>query len=125
MRTGRPDIPGPLAHWAVQSDGSIVEVANEGVKANHDGPSIEGLNNGNTIGIQLTGHPAPKNLAQIESLVRLIVDRADRWNIPTNLVLSHCEVAVPAGRNNELLQQAPVIRQMVDAVRKGTARQGG
>ncbi len=125
LRSGRADLQGPLAHWAVQSDGRIVEIANEGVRANHVGVAIDGVNNANTIGITLTGDRPLRNPAQLESLVRLVADRADALNIPTSLILSHGEAALPAGRNNELLQQAPIIRQMVDAVRKGRTKPGG
>lgn len=117
MRTGTADIPGPLAHWAVQSNGALVFIADEGVKANHVGKAIDGLYNANTIGVQLTGQPALDKASQTEGLVRLLVDIADRWEIPNNLIFSHGEAATPAGRNNELLQQAPVIRRMVEAVR--------
>ena len=124
LQNGRADLRGPLAHWAVQSDGRIVEVADEGVRANHVGAAISGVNNTNTIGITLTGDRPLQNPAQLESLVRLVADRADALNVPTRLILSHGEAALPVGRNNELLQQAPVIRQMVDAVRKGRTQPG-
>jgi N-acetyl-anhydromuramyl-L-alanine amidase AmpD len=118
LREGLPAVPGPLAHWAVRADGSIVCIANENKRANHIGRAIEGLSNDNTIGITATGAPAFQNDTQIENFVRLVADVADRWDVPTNLILSHAEVAVPAGRKNDMSQQAPVIRQMVEAVRR-------
>jgi hypothetical protein len=119
LRKGMPpNLPGPLAHWAVQSDGTIAFIADETRKANHVGRAGQGLSNANTIGIQVTGIAALQNERQIESLVRLVADVADRWNIPTNRILSHAEVAVPPGRKTDMGQQAPVIREMVAAVRK-------
>lgn len=125
MRNGRSDLPGPLAHWAVLSDGKIAFIAEETIKANHVGIAINGLKNSNTIGIEVTGIAALSNQRQIESLVRLVVDVANRWNIPTNMVFSHAEVALPRGRKSDMLQQAPVIRQMVDSVRKFQAQSNG
>ena len=54
---------------------------------------------------------------QVESLVRLVADVADRWQIPTDRIFSHAEVAIPAGRKQDMGQQAPAIREMVEAVR--------
>jgi len=124
LRKGRgtPDdmfyLPGPLAHWAVQSDGTVTFIADETSKANHVGRADRGLSNKNTIGIEVTGMAAFQNERQLEALVRLVADVADRWTIPTPLILSHAEVAVPHGRKSDMFQQAPAIRQMVDAVRK-------
>jgi hypothetical protein len=118
VRSGRPDLPGPLAHWAVLSDGSISSIADEIQRANHLGAADRGLTNGNTIGIMATGFPAFSDDRQVENLVRLVADVADRWEIPTAMIFSHAEVAVPLGRKDDMMQQAPAIRQMVDAVRK-------
>lgn len=118
LRHGRSDLPGPLAHWAVQSNGAIVFIADETTKANHVGSADHGVKNSNSIGIEVTGIAALKNKRQIESLVRLVADVANRWNIPTSMIFSHAEVAIPHGRKIDMLQQAPIIRQMVDSVRK-------
>ena len=117
MREGRPpNLPGPLAHWAVLSDGSIEFIAAETQRANHVGRAENGLSNSNTIGIEATGIPAFADSRQIENLVRLVADVANRWEIPTDMILSHAEAA--PGRRNDMLQQAPVIREMVGAVRR-------
>jgi hypothetical protein len=118
LRFGRADLPGPLAHWAVLSGGSIELIADETQRANHSGVATPPLVNSNTIGITATGVPAFSDDRQVESLVRLVADAADRWDIPTNMILSHAEAALPKGRTTGMLQQAPAIRQMVDAVRK-------
>lgn len=118
LRSGRPDLPGPLAHWVVQSDGKIEFIADETEKAYHVGMADRGLSNLNTIGISVTGLEALSDDRQTENLVRLVKDVADRWGIPTNMILSHAEVALPKGRKNDMLQQAPVIRQMVESVRR-------
>jgi len=118
MRTGRADLRGPLAHWAVQSDGAIAFIADETQRANHVGPADRGVRNTNAIGIEVTGIGALSDERQVESLVRLVADVADRWGIPTSMILSHAEVALPRGRKIDMAQQAPIIRQMVDSVRK-------
>lgn len=124
LRSGRPAepglaaMPGPLAHWVVQSDGKIAFIADETEKAIHVGRADRDLSNSNTIGISVTGLDALSNDRQTENLVRLVADVADRWGIPTNMILSHAEVAVPKGRKSDMLQQTPAIRQMVDLVRK-------
>jgi hypothetical protein len=123
MRDGRSDLPGPMAHWAVLSDGRIELIADERRKANHVGRADRGLNNSNTIGIQTTGLTAFEDEQQVENLVRLVVDVADRWSIPTEMIVSHAEVAKPAGRKTDMDQQAPAVREMVDAVRKGRLAQ--
>lgn len=119
LRNGRDDLPGPLSHWAVQSDGTIAFIAEETrQKVFHVGIADRKISNFNSISIETTGLTAFKNEHQIENLVRLAADVADRWNIPTNMILSHAEVALPRGRKSDMQQQAPIIRQMVDAVRK-------
>lgn len=115
---GMPGLPGPLAHWVVQSNGKVEFIADEMEKANHVGRADRDLSNSNTIGISVTGLDALSNDRQTENLVRLVADVADRWGIPTNMILSHAEVALPQGRKVDMLQQAPPIRQMVDLVRK-------
>ncbi len=117
LRNGRPDLPGPLVHWAIQSDGKIAFIANETDRANHVGRADFGLTNSNTIGITVTG-AAFTNETQTENLVRLVIDVAERWKIPTSKIYSHAEVALPKGRKIDMAQQAPIIRQMVDAVRQ-------
>lgn len=113
LRNGRPGLPGPLTHWLVKSDGIVVKIAPETTRANHVGSAKDGLNNGNTIGIQVTGSPALKDPRQVEALVRLVMDISRRWELSPEQVLSHAEVAVPAGRKMDMLQQAPVVRAMV------------
>ena len=118
LRSGTPALLGPLAHWAVQTDGSIAFIADETQKASHIGRSDKGVANSNTIAIEATGIPAFSGDRQVESLVRLVADVAERWEIPTKMIFGHAEVAVPAGSRSDMLQQAPAIREMVDAVRK-------
>jgi hypothetical protein len=118
LRSGRPDLPSPLAHWAVLSDGSIQFVAPETQRVPHVGPAGKGLSNSNTIGIETTGTPAFSDERQIENLVRLVADVADRFDIPTAMIVSHAEIAVPPGRRSDMLQQAPAVRDMVQKVRK-------
>jgi hypothetical protein len=116
LQKGRPDLPGPLVHWAVLSDGSIAFVADEAQRVSHLGVADKGLTNSNTIGIQATGQ-AFSDDRQIENLIRLVADVADRWEIPTAMIFSHGEVALPPGRKSDMVQQAPAVRKMVDAVR--------
>lgn len=124
LRNGRPEaaglpgLPGPLAHWVVQSDSTIALIADETTKANHLGMADRGLTNSNTIGISVTGLDALSDDRQTENLVRLVADVADRWGIPTNMIFSHAEVGLPKGRKIDMLQQTPAIRQMVELVRK-------
>jgi hypothetical protein len=118
LREGNGTIPGPLAHWVVQSNGYISFVVGETVKANHVGRGDRGVSNFNSIAISVTGDGALSDDRQTENLVRLVADVADRWGIPTEMILSHAEVSLPKGRKVDMEQQAPVLRQMVDAVRK-------
>jgi hypothetical protein len=118
LRAGRPDLSGPFAHWAVLSDGYIAFIADEHQLAKHLGQADKGLRNSNTIGVEATGMPAFSDALQVENLVRLVADVADRYEIPTNMIFSHAEVALPARRKSDMLQQAPAIREMVAAVRK-------
>lgn len=115
---GTPILPGPLTNWAVQSDGTIAFIADETETAKHLGLADLGLKNSNTIGIMVTGLAALSDDRQTENLVRLIADVADRWGIPTSSIYSHAEVGLPRGRKVDMLQQAPIIRKMVDSVRK-------
>jgi cytoskeletal protein RodZ len=124
LQSGREDLPGPLAHWLVKSDGTIKSIAPETHRANHLGAARDGLTNSNTIGITVSGVPALVKEQQIENLVRLIVNVADRWEIPSDKIFSHAEMALPAGRRSDMAQQAPAIRQMVEAVRRRHSPQG-
>jgi hypothetical protein len=117
LRNGFQGLRGPLAHWVVQSNGTIAAVADETVKANHVGRADRGLTNSNTIGISVTGIGALSDDRQTENLVRLVADVADRWGIPAERIFSHGEVAVPRGSKVDMLQQAPAIREMVEAVK--------
>lgn len=117
LRNGRADLPGPLAHWLVKSDGTIAFISAETKTSNHLGRAKDGLKNSNTIGVEASGLPSFADPRQTEALVRLVVDIADRWQIPTDKIFSHAEVAEPLGRKTDMLQQAPSIRQMVAAIR--------
>jgi hypothetical protein len=123
MREGRPDLPGPLAHWVVLSDGTIECIGKEGTRVSHVGRADRGLTHSNTVGVETTGSPTFANELQVENLVRLVADIAERWAVPTEMIVSHAEVALPAGRRADMLQQAPAIRKMVEAVRRGRAAQ--
>jgi hypothetical protein len=118
--TGLGGTPGPLAHWAVRTDGTIAFIAPETQRTNNVGRAAYGtttITNANTIAIEAAGRPAFTDPRQVEALVRLVADVANRWRIPTNMILSHAEVAMPRGRKADMGQQAPAIRAMVDAVR--------
>lgn len=117
LKNGRNDLRGPLAHWLVKSDGTISFISPEIKTSSHLGPAKDGLKNSNTIGVEVSGLPAFADPRQTEALVRLVVDIADRWQIPTDKIFSHAEVAIPPGRKSDMLQQAPVVRQMVAAIR--------
>ena len=122
MREGRANLPGPFSNWAVLSDGTIEFIAKEGMRVIHLGRADRGLKNSNTIAIVVTGLLPFENELQIENLVRLVVDIADRWSVPTEMIVGKGEVVIPASRRRAtMVQQAPVIRKMVEAVRKGIA----
>lgn len=117
LREGRPGLYGPMTNWVVLSDGTIEFIKTEGESINHVGRAGRGLENSNTISVFTTGMPAFEDRLQVDNLVRLVADIADRWSIPTEMIVSHAEVALPHGRKRDMGQQAPGIRQMVDAVR--------
>jgi hypothetical protein len=121
LRNGRTGLPGPLAHWAVMSDGRIEFIAPEGQRANHVGKVAGDLKNANTIGIQVTGESPFTDSRQLENLVRLVVDVADRWDVSTEAIVGHGELA--PGRKDDMLGQAPTIRQMVAAIRNGRKKE--
>jgi hypothetical protein len=104
LREGLPFMPGPLAHWAVLSDGRIEFITNESDKVNHVGRADRGFKNSNTIAIETTGATAFADKRQVENLVRLVTDVAERWSIPTEMIVSHAEVALPAGRRIDMGQ---------------------
>jgi hypothetical protein len=106
LRNGRPDLPGPLAHWLVKSDGTIVLIAPESQHANHLGKARDGLTNANTIGVMVSGAPALTDDRQLESLIRLVINISERWGLPPDKIFSHAEVALPAGRKIDMAQQA-------------------
>lgn len=117
LRKGFGSLKGPLAHWLVQSNGKIELIAAENERVSHVGRADLDLSNANTIGIETSGKTAFTDPKQLENLLRLVLDVAARWQIPTEMILSHSEVALPAGRKTDMAQQAPEIRKMIAAIR--------
>lgn len=120
LRKGFGNLKGPLSHWVVLSNGKIEFIAPENERVSHVGHADRDLSNANTIGIETSGKAAFTDPQQVENLVRLVLDVAERWQIPTDMILSHSEVALSAGRNTEMTQQATEIRKMIAEIR--TAR---
>jgi hypothetical protein len=100
---GRSDLPGPLCHYALHLDGTVVAIA--AGYANHAGESVSGApSNSNGWGIEATG-PYPSNSSYGPSafpnyneytvMLGCILD-VQGW--PTSKVWGHKESCSPAGR---------------------------
>lgn len=89
------------AHYLIDEEGTIYQMVPEEKRAWHAGKSVwQGRSNVNdySIGIELAnpGHshgyrPFPE--AQINALITLCLDIKKRWNIPTNRILGHSDIA--------------------------------
>ncbi|HEY8380717.1 MAG TPA: N-acetylmuramoyl-L-alanine amidase [Microvirga sp.] len=89
------------AHYFVFEDGRVLQMVPEARRAWHAGVSSwdgEGDINSSSIGIEIAnpGHPGglpPFGEAQIEAVIALCRDIADRWRIQPNRILAHSDVA--------------------------------
>ena len=85
------------AHYLIARDGRIIQLVDERARAWHAGESKWGADtdiNSASLGIELdnNGHePFPE--AQISSLLRLLADIKQRYNIPAANFLGHADVA--------------------------------
>jgi N-acetylmuramoyl-L-alanine amidase len=85
------------AHYLIARDGKILQLGDERARAWHAGVSEWGSDtdlNSASIGIELdnNGHePFPE--AQISSLLRLLADIKERYDIPTANFLGHADIA--------------------------------
>jgi N-acetylmuramoyl-L-alanine amidase len=105
LANGRSDLPGPLCHYALHKDGTVVLIA--AGYANHAGASVAGApGNGTGWGIEATG-PVPTGATgvnafpqydQYTTMVACIL-RADGWD--TRKVFGHKESCDPPGRKGD------------------------
>jgi N-acetylmuramoyl-L-alanine amidase len=92
------------AHFVVDKDGTIIQMVPLTKRAWHAGVSsfdgVYGVND-YSIGIEMTNmnngkDPYPE--AQYLAVARLIHNIRRHYNIPNNRIVSHAEIALPAGR---------------------------
>ena len=97
--SGRPGVPGPLAHLGLGRDGKVYIIA--AGRANHAGKVGDAVYaNESSIGIEAE-HPGggtPWPPAQYQAYVRLVAALCKWYRIPVDRVVGHKEAAVPRGR---------------------------
>jgi len=85
------------AHYLIARDGSIQQLVDERMRAWHAGESRWGSTrdlNSASIGIELDNNGRePFDPAQIASLLRLLRDIVDRYQIPSENILGHGDIA--------------------------------
>jgi N-acetylmuramoyl-L-alanine amidase len=85
------------AHYVIGNDGTVVQMLNDYLRAWHGGNAIWGKNtdiNSASIGIELdnTGFN-PFSEAQITSLTALLARLKKEYNIPTQNIIGHADIA--------------------------------
>lgn len=85
------------AHYLIARDGSIYQLVDERMRAWHAGESRWGSTrdlNSSSIGIELDNNGRESfNSVQIASLLQLLRDIADRYQIPAENILGHSDIA--------------------------------
>ncbi|MBC5836582.1 N-acetylmuramoyl-L-alanine amidase [Flavobacterium muglaense] len=85
------------AHYVVADDGSVVQMLNDYLRAWHAGSGSWGKNtdiNSSSIGIELDNNGSePFSEAQITSLMALLSKLKKEYNIPTQNIIGHSDIA--------------------------------
>ena len=85
------------AHYVISDDGTVVQMLNDYLRAWHGGNASWGKNtdiNSASIGIELDNNGfEPFSEAQINSLVALLTRLKKDYNIPTNNIIAHSDIA--------------------------------
>jgi N-acetylmuramoyl-L-alanine amidase len=85
------------AHYVISDDGTVVQMLNDYLRAWHGGNASWGKNtdiNSASIGIELDNNGfEPFSEAQINSLVALLTRLIKDYNIPTNNIIAHSDIA--------------------------------
>lgn len=85
------------AHYVISENGKVVQMLNDYLRAWHAGASTWGKNtdlNSSSIGIELDNNGSkPFTEAQISSLVALLTKLKKDYNIPTQNIIGHSDIA--------------------------------
>lgn len=85
------------AHYVIAANGNVVQMLNDYLRAWHAGASTWGKNtdlNSSSIGIELDNNGfKPFTESQISSLVALLTKLKKDYNIPTQNILGHSDIA--------------------------------
>lgn len=105
-RTSKPSIGSSLnqflttdinAHYLIDRDGFVVKCVHERDEASHAGRMAQwrGIQplNAHSVGIEMVNASGPMTDAQMKSLVALLEDLREKYAIPKENVVGHCEVS--------------------------------
>lgn len=85
------------AHYIISRDGKVVQMLNDYLRAWHAGNSTWGKNsdlNSSSIGIELDNNGVePFSETQISSLVALLTRLKKEYNVPTQNIIGHSDIA--------------------------------
>ena len=85
------------AHYVISDDGTVVQMLNDYLRAWHGGNASWGKNtdiNSASIGIELDNNGSePFSETQINSLLALLSRLKKEYNIPTQNIIAHCDIA--------------------------------
>jgi hypothetical protein len=121
VRTGRPGLSGPLAHFVLGVSGTIYVVA-AGL-CYHAGVSRKvSYGNGHRIGIEAEAKGVPGTASdwpdlQMDSYARLCRALSEEYRFPVGQVLGHKETAFPPGRKSDPTFGMDAFRDKVFATR--------
>lgn len=99
VRSGRPGLPGPLAHFGIGRDGTIYVIA-AGLAWHAGAVRKSAYSNSHAIGIEAenTGLGEEWSVAQLDAYVKLCRALVDEFKLDVADVLGHKEICAPVGR---------------------------
>ena len=106
VSAGRDRLRGPLAHFVIGRDGTLIQTARTTHVAKHIGRAkfqgTAAIGNSNTIGVQFSGFSNSDNShyteVQIQTGVILLRELLRSFGLPLDRIVGHDEVAGPLGR---------------------------
>lgn len=115
VKSGRPGLPGPLAHYGLGRTGTLYVFA-AGI-AYHAGKSrSSSMTNSHAIGIEAEGAMEDWPKEQYQAYLRLVRALLDEFDLDESRALRHAETCSPPGRKPDASFSGPAFRKELETV---------